>query len=66
VSSISNEDDSQTKDVITKKERKVEGDLSKNMNCFSQHLVDDSCFKKKNPQTFFSASMSFSSKPFKP
>jgi len=45
VSSISNEDDSQTKDAITKKGRK-EGELGKNMNCFSQHLVDDSCFKK--------------------
>ena len=48
----------QTKDAITKKEKKIErkeDDLGKNMNCFSQHLFDDSCFKtkKKHPQTFF-------------
>jgi len=40
--------------IKKEKERKEEGDLGKNMNCFSQHLVDDSFFKKKKkPQTFF-------------
>jgi len=37
------------------KERKEEDDLGKNMNCFSQHSVGDSCFKKnkKKPTNVF-------------
>jgi len=53
-----------TNDVIKKK--KKEYDLGNNMNCFSKHLVDDSCFKKNRHSLFFLASISFSSKPFKP
>jgi len=41
------------KKSVKQKERKEEDDLGKNMNCFSQHLNDDSCFEKKKLQTFF-------------